>query len=267
MRCNFLGPEEVSKHYGVSVKAEIVQLQPILPGPDQYRYVFPPRQAEVREKVLKASDVLAKIPFSESTLKKCRNSHVLVAGYPLSIVDIASRIGGVTVTQSVVPPVRQKTVALWFIMLGSGSTKAAAERAAKQRVDTRWYLIRKTIAPGSLSKHLGDQEKCLSVHDEIPRACEVIYATILHFLVTGERLFEDVLAGCRGEKRQDLFLHVGLFDRDFLRLTDHYGNIFNPMKKVGLASARKRGRSWEHWLDHLPGKPVHEAEPARWRSL
>src|SRR3989344_7080599 len=58
---NFLGIEEVSQHLGVT---------------------FSDKQRAQ----------LAEVPFAEATLQECKDTHILVAGYPLSVLDVRSHV-------------------------------------------------------------------------------------------------------------------------------------------------------------------------------
>ena len=162
---SFVGVEEVAQHLGIRFLD------------DQLRH-------------------LAKVPFSENTLNKCRETHVLAPGYPLSIREL-----------------RQRSPS-GLIHPGENPWYGKMPFAAQETVGLRWYLMRASILPESTDKTLDEQESLLE-HEETPRACELVYATILHYLVSGIRLFDrGELARC-----QDI--------------VDRYGNLVNGGVMVG----------------------------------
>ena len=139
---------------------------------------------------------LAKVPFSENTLNQCRETHVLAPGYPLSIRELRQRLPSGLIDPDQDP---------WY-----GKTAFAVQ----ERVGPRWYLMRASILPESTDKTL-EEQKSLLENEEVPHACELVYVTILHYLVNGIRLFD------RGElvRCQDI--------------VERYGNLVNGGVMVG----------------------------------
>ena len=187
---NFLGIEEVTKHYGMAFSAE--QL---------------------------AS--LATIPFSEATLKACKDTHILVAGFPMTILEIRAKA-----------PKNPKT---FYSYKDAWYNNEAF--AANERVELRWYLIRKNIVANSTSKDFETQKDLLSENEMVPRACEFTYAIVLYFLVTGERLFGNVYARCADLDSDRYRVLVGYFDSDGLDVNNNWDDY--PYDDVGLASSWK----------------------------
>lgn len=163
---------------------------------------------------------LAVIPFSEATLEECKNTHLLVAGFPMTILDISAAAPRGTFYSN---------ENAWY---------NAEAFAAKEKVGLRWYLIRKEIAPNSTSITWKDQQKLLGPKDEVPRACELAYAVVLCFLATGERLFPNRYARCVDVVSGGYRVDVGRFAASGLRV-DYYYWDDRRYDRIGVASARK----------------------------
>jgi len=144
---NFLSPWDVVEHFGVEYGDEISKL--------------------------------LQIPFSENVLEECKDTHILFAGYPLTILDIRSKVS---------PELFPVADNRWYARLAF---------AKADKVKTRWYLMRKDIVPNSTDKTHAEQTMMLAKNEEVPRACEVVFMTILAYLVMDECLFEGVYARCK----------------------------------------------------------------------
>jgi YD repeat-containing protein len=138
---NFFGIEEAIQYFGIS------------PTPEQL-------------------DDLSKIPFSEETLREASETHILVAVFPLSIMEIRRRVDS---------------------MFHEGSNKPwySQEEFAQERGRAGWQLILKTPVGGSAHKYLYDQQGLVSGEDRIPTIQEMVYTVVGHRLANGEKLFED----------------------------------------------------------------------------
>jgi hypothetical protein len=153
------------------------------------------------------------IPYPESVLTECKNTHILFAGYPLTIREMCAR------TSKDLFPFMSN---YWWEDLAF---------AKADKVKLRWYLIRKGLFPNSRNKTITEQVKMLSEYEEVPRACEVMYMTIL----SGERLFLDVYARCRDSAKKGGRVSVSTYPDGGIGMTSHA--IGNPI--VGTASSRK----------------------------
>lgn len=162
-------------------------------------------------------EALEIIPFSEETLKACAKTHILVADAGLSLLDVRKKArNGLFYRQD------------WF----------DNEDFAKRTETARWRLIRKHPVEGSFSKNWSEQERLIdSQIDEIPSARQVVYTTILHFLATGERLFEKVYV--RTSDVVSVGYHVCVGDFDEGGLVVGYWNDGDRDSLIGVASARK----------------------------
>lgn len=178
-----------------------------------------PIQVEKHFQVLYGNkvDSFWEIPYSESVLTECKNTHILFAGYPLTIREMCART-----SQNLFPHMGN----YWWESLAF---------AKIDKVKLRWYLIRKGLLPNSRKKTISEQVKMLSEYEEVPRACEVMYMTILIYLVSGERLFEDVYARCRDITKKGGRASVLTYSDGRMGITDFV--IANPV--VGVAPSRK----------------------------
>lgn len=183
---NFFGVEEAITHFGVN------------PSKQQSAY-------------------LAEIPFVESVLEACKNTHVLIAVFPLSLLDIrgACRDQGLFYTQD------------WY----------NKQAFAKEKGEVGWQLIRKTPVDDSTSKNWDEQNKLLSKDEEVLSVHSVAYTMIGHYKATGERLFEKVWVRCSDLVSDGLRVDVGNFDAKGLLVYYDWGDLHDGL--LGLASARK----------------------------
>lgn len=157
------------------------------------------------------------IPFPKTVLTECKDTHILFPGFPLTILDVRSKVS---------PDLFQRMHS-WYIK------KVFAK---KDKVELRWYLIRKDTAPESTSKKYQQQLAILSKNEEVPRACEVFYMIILYFLTTGIFLFEDNLVRCRDETDGNR-VRLGFFHEQGLRIEAWGGADAYPA--IGVSASRK----------------------------
>jgi hypothetical protein len=133
MGANFFGVEEAIRHFGVN-----------------------PSTQQLGD--------LATVPFAEKTLQSCKDTHILVAVFPMSILDIRGKV--------------EKK--LFY---------SHKDAFAKDRGDVSWHLVRKILVANSTSKTWGEQQALLASNEYTPTARIMTYTIIGHFLVTGARLF------------------------------------------------------------------------------
>ncbi len=160
---------------------------------------------------------LAEVPFAESVLEACKDTHILVAVFPLSLLDIrgACKDQGLFYNQD------------WY----------NKQSFAKEKGEVGWQLIRKTPVSDSTSKTWDEQNKLLGKDDEVPSLRAVVYAMVGHYKATGERLFEKIWVRCSDLDSGGYRVNVGRFDAKGLRVgNDWDGYRHEPL---GLASARK----------------------------
>jgi hypothetical protein len=162
---------------------------------------------------------LAEVPFSEAVLRECVSTHVLVATLPLSISDIRSKVD------------RE----LFCSHEGAWYNNEAFASVKPNRA--HWLLIRKTEVPGSLSKTWQDQQALLGKDEEVPTSQEVVYMTILYYLVTGERLFQNLYVRTRDVSSSGYRVDVGYFDESGLDVNGCWGDSTDG--HLGCSAARK----------------------------
>ncbi len=139
---NFFGVEEASKHFGIVIFSS------------------------------QTSD-LADVPFSEATLQKHKDSHILVAVFPLSFRDVMRmRCGDI---------------------FPSGDILLRDHREiASKYASIGWHLVRKGAHPHTDRKSWEASLRMLEKDKErVPEAFVVAYTAIGHCLATGEKMFKD----------------------------------------------------------------------------
>ena len=163
---------------------------------------------------------LSEIPWSEEVLLSMKDTHILVAVFPLSILDIRGKVS------SSAP--RLFSNADWY----------SKESFARARGECGWQLVRKTPVPGSMYKTWNEQQALLANNEETPTAQVMVYTIIGHFLATGERLFEKSYVRCSDLDSDGQRVYVGGFD--FRRLLVSYCWDDNPRDNTGLSGSRKQ---------------------------
>lgn len=190
---NFLGIEEVMRHYGAVFTAE--------------------QLAE-----------LAEIPFSEAEIEERKNTHLLVAYFPgMSVLNIRAKA----------PNEKSKKAFRSY----KDAWYNPQAFATSEKTGIGWAFVRKTAVEDSFSKAFTDQTQLLRPGDEVPRACEFVYAVVLYFMVTGERLFQNVYVRCSDIVSGGGRVFAGFFADDGLGISDLWGD--GPHDFIGLASVRK----------------------------
>lgn len=186
---NFFGIEEAIKHFGVN----------------------PSRRQLVS---------LSEVPFSEETLISCKDTHVLVAVLPISIIEI-----------------REIAKKLLNQTLFYNQDWYDKEAFANDKGETGWQLIRKEPIDNSTSKNWSEQQALLTNDEETPKAQVVVYTIIGIFLSTGERLFENVYVRCIDLDSDGDRVSVGGFDDGGLDVDDWDDS--HRYSVIGVSSARK----------------------------
>lgn len=172
-----------------------------------------------------AQEVLAKIPFSEETLHFCRDTHVLVADIGLSIIQMRKLV------RRRLPRAFQEH---WYAQ----EQWYAYEEFAKRVEDVRWRLIRKTSVENSMSKNWSEQTALLGEDEEVPTARQVVYAIILYFATTGERLFERIYVRTSDVDSDGFRAGVGNFVESGLGING-WSDDGRDVDVLALSSARR----------------------------
>ena len=163
---------------------------------------------------------LAEVSFGEEVLQSCKDTHILVAVFPMSILDIR----GIAKKQS------NRTLFYsqdWY----------DKQAFVKDKGEVGWQLVRKEPIANSTSKTWDDQQALLLKDEKTPTARIVVYTMVGYFLVTGERLFENIYVRCSDLVSGGGRVFVGVFDSDGLDVNRHWG--VNRYATLGLSAARK----------------------------
>jgi len=184
---NFFGVEEAIKHFGVN----------------------PTRQQLA---------AFSEIAFSEAVLEESKDTHVLAAVFPLSILEIRGKVS---------QGQRLFYDQDWY----------NKQAFAKERGETEWRLIRKTPVDNSISKNWQDQTALLGKNDEVPAAQVMVYAIVGHYLATGERMFEHLYVRTSSVDSDGSRVYVGVFVAGGLCVDYCWGDYRRGC--LGVASARK----------------------------
>jgi len=164
--------------------------------------------------------MLSEIPFSPEELMMCKDTHVLVAVLPVSIIEI-----------------REIAKKLLNQTLFYNQDWYDEEVFANDKVETGWQLIRKEPIINSTSKNWSEQQALLTNDEETPKAQVVVYTIIGIFLSTGERLFENVYVRCIDLGSDGNRVSVGGFDDRGLDVSDWDDDDRDSL--IGVSSARK----------------------------
>jgi len=184
---NMFGVEEAIRHFGVN-----------------------PQRREIAG--------LSEIPWSVATLEQCKETHVLVAVFPLSILEIRGKVA---------QGQRLFYDQDWY----------NKQAFAKDRGETEWKLVRKTPIANSTSKTWPEQQALLGSNEETPTARVMVYTIIGHFLATGERLFEKIYVRCSDVDSDGRRVDVGYFDSGGLFVYDYWDD--DRFDYFGVSAARK----------------------------
>jgi hypothetical protein len=159
---------------------------------------------------------LSEIPFSEEVLQKAKDTHILIAVFPLSIFEIRGRVDSkLFCDQS------------WY----------NAESFAKEHGEASWQLVRKTPVDNSTSRNWEEQLSLIGEEDEVPTAKVMVYTIIGHYLATGERLFEHIYVHTSSVDSVGDRVLIGLF-ADGLDVSEDWDDFRS--NSVGISSARRK---------------------------
>ncbi|MDP1719338.1 MAG: hypothetical protein Q8L24_02855, partial [bacterium] len=162
---------------------------------------------------------LEKIPWSAELLQELRDTHILFPTAPLSILETRAKSpAGLFHDQD------------WYN--GKGFAKS-------ERPEVRWNLVRKQCVPGSTSKTYSQQLTLLSGNEENLSAVVLVQLMVIHYLMTGTKLFQwEKNDGVRSSSVSDGY-RVGVgFCRGRLSVGGWYGGD-GCDSGLGVASVRK----------------------------
>jgi hypothetical protein len=191
---NFFGIEEAIKYFGVKPTSE--QLS-----------------------------ILSKIPFPEEILRECKDTHILVAVFPLSIHEIYGKV-------------RRQLFQFGYLH------DWLHFYYLKEHGNVSWQLIRKTPVDDSFFKNWQKQQSLINKNEEIPTTRVMVYAIIGHFLATHEYLFEYVSVRTSSLASDSNHIKLGFYApkhrssyRNALHVSDYGDNGFE--NNLGLCVSLK----------------------------
>ena len=188
---------------------------------------------------------LSTIPFSEQELKECRDTHILTAILPISILDLNTKL--TTLAEEGTPSIPKDTKFLYKIDWYKD------EPFTKDPGVAEWALIRKTPVPHSIDTTWADQQKLLTEYEETPSARVMIYSLFSHFLTTGERLFPNLYVRTKDLTARRNRVSVGDFDARGLDVYAWTDDDRDP--DIGLSSARKSRGGKRLEVEKMPSIP------------
>ena len=142
---------------------------------------------------------LADVPFSPEFLEERKDSHILVAFFPISIIEIRQRVR--------------------HHQLFSDASWYKDFSFAREKGKTAWHLVPKEPIPmKSAWEAWNGEKKCVRESRETPPPWVMVYAIIGYFLMTEKRLFEDVETSCKWPSLDNTYIYVGFFDDNGLVL-------------------------------------------------
>jgi hypothetical protein len=125
-------------------------------------------------------DRLDWISFSEETLQKSRETHILVPGFPMTIAEIRAKVPAAFTSR------------FWDSGRHGPYFDDDIGAAANEKVRLQWFLLRRNIVQGSTSKTYDEAVRMLGPDEELPRACELVNAMVVYWLATGTKLFSGL---------------------------------------------------------------------------
>lgn len=154
--------------------------------------------------------VLSEIPFSEATLEECKDTHVLAAVFPLSILRVKK-----------ISPFSDQN---WY----------SHSLFATQRGKVEWQLVRKGPVNNSTEKNRQEQLVLLGEDEEVPTPQVLVYTIAAYGVMTGRQLFGSNMY----LRTSSVGIKAGFFVWGELLIyqdrCDHSG------EETGLASAKKK---------------------------
>ena len=161
---------------------------------------------------------LQDIPFSEDVLKACAGTHMLFPGFPISLLDVRAKQPGLFYSET-------------------GGWYANEPFAKDELVRPSWHLLRMEPVPESFGKNWDEQRKLLLSDEKVPSAALVAFATMLHFGVMKQRLFERCYVRTSDVDSDGNRVRVGGFDAGGFRVDAFWDGY--RFDSLGVSSSRK----------------------------
>lgn len=180
--------------------------------------------------------LLTDIPFSEKTLAMCAHTHILIAVFPLSILDIRSRVDRNVFSCTDFDIIKSRDLYHEDILLNE-------QKFAKDHGMIGWHLVRKDHAPNSDNLPWWLQRMLLGINNKVPSARVLIYTIVGYYLSTGARLFNNSYWDLPNIRCSD-------------RLSFGHGVVVSNWRDgdlVGVASGIGCSNYWRLFFDELLG--------------
>lgn len=160
---------------------------------------------------------------AQEILEWCRdNNFILVAGpnRPMSLLEIRNLKNG-----------------YFYSKDGGWYAEQKQKFSHDDKVETKWYMIRKDIVPESTSKNLEEQQLLISDAETVPNSAEFTWAITTYKAVRDVYLFGGIYVRTSSLDAGGNRVIVGLFDDEGL-CVGSYWDSHRP-SNLGLSVARK----------------------------
>lgn len=160
---------------------------------------------------------------AQEILEWCRdNNFMLVAGpnRPMSLLDIRTMKNG-----------------YFYSKEGGWYAEQKQKFSQNDKVETKWYMIRKDIVPESTSKNWDEQHALIADTEFVPNAPEFVWAITTYKAVRGIYLFGGIYARTSSLDSDGPHVDVGSFDDGGLHVLSHWDGV--RFSYLGLSVARK----------------------------
>jgi len=161
---------------------------------------------------------LSRVPFSECVLEQQKDTHLLLAVFPLAIVEIRDRVD-----RTLFRDQDDK----WYYR----------QYFAKEQGSLQWHLIRGAPVDKSMSKNWREQQLLIEKSESVPSAQVVTYTAIGSYLVSGDRLFEHIYVHTASVDSDGRRISVGGFGIAGLTVGNYCGGPYGDA--LGIASERR----------------------------
>ena len=162
-------------------------------------------------------EALSKISLSEKVLREKKDSHILVAVFPPSVLEVREMVKGKGLFRN----------QDWY----------NNQPFAEEKGVVGWQLVRKNPVPNSTNKTWKEQLALLA-KEEVPTAQVMVYTIIGHYLATSERLFENIWVRTSSLDSDGCRVGLGDFATDGLNVDDCWdGRCFGLL---AVSSSRRK---------------------------
>jgi hypothetical protein len=174
------------------------------------------------EPTLEDAIALTTIPFTEEVLNECKDTHILVAVFRISILDIIRSVSD------------KLFINEWY-----KTHNFKIEQFTQDKGETKWFLVENGPVEDSIEKSFNEQKALLTSAEETPSAQVMVYTIIGHYLKTKERLFEYTHIHTTSVFLTGERVTVGFVNGPSMFGIDISYSDCSPSDIFGLAAARK----------------------------